>query len=97
MNTTLDSVKKLNDYEIAWLPNLGSQMLFLSCPHHEVFYGGTRYVGKTDCLLMDFYQEVGKGYGSDWRGIIFRRTYKQLHDLIIKSKKWYIYSPAGQR
>ena len=26
----------------------------------------------TDCLLMDFLQHVGVGYGMEWRGILFR-------------------------
>jgi hypothetical protein len=29
------------------------------------------------------------GYGSEWTGIIFRQTYKQLRDLISKSKRWF--------
>ena len=42
----------------------------------------------TDCLLMDFLQHVGVGYGMEWRGILFREEYTQLTDVINKSKKW---------
>ena len=65
----------------------GSQELFLECPHFECFYEGTRGSGKTYMLLMDFAQDIGKGYGSKWRGIIFRRTFPQLADLRSKSKE----------
>jgi len=43
----------------------------------------------TDALLMDFAQHVGLGYGDYWRGVLFRQTYKQLSDVIAKSKRWY--------
>jgi len=89
MNRELNNKKNLDNLSVVWKPNPGSQCLFLSCPYHQVLYTGTRAVGKTDALIMDFFQEVGKGYGSDWRGILFRRTYKQLSDLVIKSKKWF--------
>lgn len=75
--------------EYAWRPQAGSQVAFLSCPVFEALYEGTRGGGKTDCLLMDFAKDVGKGYGAAWRGILFRKTYKQLGDVIAKSKKWF--------
>ncbi len=55
----------------------------------EVLGEGTRGGGKTDTLLMDFASDCNQGYGEAWRGIIFRQTYKQLSDLIAKSKKWF--------
>lgn len=39
----------------------------------------------TECLLMDFAQWVGRGWGKDWKGILFRHTYKQLKDVQDKS------------
>lgn len=74
---------------VIWKPQAGSQEMFLSCPIFEVLYEGTRGPGKTDALLMAYAQHVGKGYGADWRGIIFRETYPQLEDVINKSKKWF--------
>lgn len=76
------------DVEAAWSPQVGSQSAFLRCPDFEVLYEGTRGPGKTDALIMDFCQEVGKGWGAEWRGILFRRTYPELQDVIDKSKKW---------
>jgi hypothetical protein len=53
-----------------------------------VLYEGTRGPGKTDALIMDFCKEIGKGYGSDWTGILFRQTFPQLKDVIKKAQKW---------
>lgn len=72
---------------VAWRPQGGSQVAFLSCPVFECLYEGTRGGGKTECLLMDFAKEVGRGFGAAWAGILFRKTYKQLSDVIAKSKK----------
>jgi hypothetical protein len=80
-----------------WQPQPGSQVLFLSCPHFEVLYEGTRGPGKTDALLMDFAQHVGQGFGPDWRGVIFRREYKELGDVINKSKRWFRQMFPGAR
>lgn len=43
----------------------------------------------TDVLLMDYAQDVGKGYGAEWKGILFRKTYPELEDVISKSRKWF--------
>lgn len=43
----------------------------------------------TDCLLMSFAMHTGRGYGAAWRGILFRQTYKQLGDVISKTKQWF--------
>ena len=67
----------------------GAQEAFLSSgPIFEVLFEGTRGGGKTDCLLMSFCMFVGKGFGSGWKGILFRQTYKQLSDVITKTQKW---------
>ena len=67
----------------------GSQEAFLSADAiFEVLFSGTRGGGKTDCLIMSFCMQVGKGYGAGWKGILFRQTYKQLSDIISKTKKW---------
>lgn len=79
----------LKNVDVTWAPQPGSQVAFLSCPLYEVLYEGTRGPGKTDALLMDFAQFVGRGHGAAWKGILFRQTYKQLSDVISKSKKWF--------
>ena len=61
--------------EVIWQPNSRAQALFLSCPYPELLFGGARGPGKTDSLLMAFLQFVGRGFGPDWKGIVFRQTY----------------------
>ena len=74
--------------KILWKCNRGGQWLFLASPHWQVLGDGDRGGGKTDALLMSYLKHVGRGYGPDWRGIIFRRTYPQLRDLIARSNRW---------
>jgi len=66
-----------------------SQELALSAPAHHILYHGARGPGKTDTQLMRFRRLVGRGYGAFWRGIIFDREYKNLDDLVTKSKRWF--------
>lgn len=76
--------------KVIWKPQEGSQELFLTCPVNEILFEGTRGgCGKTDTLLMKFAQYVGQGFGEAWKGVIFRQEYKDLDDLIKKSKKWF--------
>jgi hypothetical protein len=72
-----------------WAPQPGPQTAFMSCPVSEVLFAGTRGNGKTDALLMDFAQHVGIGFKEDWRGILFRRTFPELKDVIAKANKWF--------
>lgn len=74
---------------VVWQPLPGSQMLAVACPCHEILYHGTRGPGKTDAQLFAYRKNVGRGYGRFWRGIIFDREYKNLDDLVAKSKKWF--------
>lgn len=76
--------------EIAWgfLPGT-AQEIALSTPANHILFHGSRGPGKTDCQLARFAANVGKGYGSFWRGVIFDRKYKNLDDLIAKSKRMF--------
>ena len=72
-----------------WRPLEGSQSVVLDHPWvFEILYHGTRGPGKSDTLLMDYCQFVGKGWGLQYKGVIFRQTFPQLEDLITKSKRW---------
>lgn len=56
----------------------------------ELFYGGAVGGGKSDYLLGDFAQDVYHPvWGKHWRGILFRRTYGELEELISRSKEIY--------
>jgi hypothetical protein len=75
-------------YEDGWafLPGTSQEFALRTNANH-ILYHGTRGPGKTDCQLTRFAKNVGVGYGSYWRGVIFDRKYKNLDDLIIKSKR----------
>ena len=55
-------------------------------PEFEALYGGAAGGGKSDYLLVEATRQVGIGY---YRGIIFRKTYPELEDLISRSQELY--------
>ncbi len=74
--------------EVVWRPIPGSaQELGLSAPCNHILLHGGRGWGKTEIQLMRFRSRVGLGYGTYWRGIIFDLEYKNLDDLVTKSKR----------
>lgn len=79
--------KKGTKGEVIWTPHPGSQVLFLTCPVYEVLLSGARGSGKTECLLIDFAKDVGKGYGASWFGVLFRQSFPQLKDVVRKSMR----------
>lgn len=74
---------------VIWQPHAGGQTDFLTCPVYEALLEGNRSGGKTDALLMSFAANVGRGYGTYWRGALFRLTYPQLADVTIRSRRWF--------
>ena len=74
---------------VVWSPLPGSSTSVITCPVWEVLHEGTRGCSKTDTILMDFARDVGRGWGKNWRGILFRRTFKELDDVVRKSRKWF--------
>lgn len=85
---------------IVWQPTpgvdgrLSSQGLFLVVGQpqslvKEVLFHGSRGNGKSEVLLMGFAQHVGKGWGSFWRGVVLRRQFSSLKDLITKSHRMF--------
>lgn len=82
-------MKNPSNIEYAWKPQLGTQLnaiLASWCP--ELFFGGARGGGKSDFLLGDFAQGVNI-WQQHWNGVIFRRNYRDLEQLIIRSKMIY--------
>lgn len=73
---------------VIWKPWPGAQQKFLTCPVWECLLAGNRGGGKTDVLIMDFLQNVGKGYGEDYKGLILREATTELGDVISKTRKW---------
>jgi hypothetical protein len=75
--------------EVVWAPLPGSQELAIDTRCDITLYTGTRGPGKTDTQLMVYRRYVGQGYGRFWRGVIFDQEYKNLDDLVQKSKRWF--------
>jgi hypothetical protein len=69
-----------------WTPTF-VQLRLLGCPAFELLAWGNRGGGKSDWLLADFCNDVNTGLGADWRGLILRREYKDLADIVERSKK----------
>jgi hypothetical protein len=62
-------------------------MLYLSYPGRDALVFGPRGSGKTFLWLLNFAQMIGKGFGVDWHGVLFRKQYKNLDDAILKSRQ----------
>lgn len=79
---------------MAWSPQPGTQSSAITATFvDELFFGGARGGGKSDFLLGDYLQDVNQGYGGNWRGIIFRKTYPELEEL--QSRAMEIYPEYG--
>lgn len=75
-----------------WEPQPGPQSLAIAAQFvTELLFGGARGGGKSDFLLGDFLQDIH--LGSSWRGILFRKSYPELEELIIRAKE--IFAPYG--
>lgn len=85
------------NYKAVWKPLHGSQSTALSCPCNEILFEGTRGPGKTAAQLAVFRRNVGVGYGSFWRGVIFDTEYKNLADIITQSKRMFRLFNDGAR
>lgn len=53
-----------------------------------LLYGGARGGGKSDYLIADFLQDV-LTYGQHWQGVLFRRTYPELEEIIKRTQQLY--------
>jgi hypothetical protein len=75
-----------------WEPQPGPQSLAIGAQFvTELMFGGARGGGKSDYLLGDFLQDID--LGDKWVGIIFRRSYPELEELIKRAKQ--MYAPYG--
>lgn len=57
-------------------------------PSH-LFVVGREYIvtHNTEVLLADYAQHVGKGFGAAWKGVLFRKSYPELGDIVDKSTR----------
>ena len=75
------------DKAVAWQPQPGMQEMTIRAPFiPELFVGGSRGPGKTSLLIGDFAADVAE-YGPAWRGIIFRKTYPELDEVVEEGRK----------
>ena len=72
---------------VIWAPQPGGQAAFLQLAGRvfEVVGEGNRGGGKTSALFMDFCQDVGRGFGAAWRGMIVRKEYGELDEIIAQT------------
>lgn len=71
--------------EILWKPQ-PRQAVFQSRKEYEVLYGGAAGGGKSDALVMEALRQV---HIPHYKGILFRKTFPQLRELIYKSQRIY--------
>ncbi len=71
--------------DIIWTPQ-PKQAVFMSRGEDEVLYGGAAGGGKSDALVMEALRQV---HIPHYRGLILRKTYPELGELIDKSQAIY--------
>ncbi len=71
---------------VIWQPQPGPQTALVTCPVFEVFYGGARGGGKTESSIGDWLEHSAR-YGEDAVGIFVRRKFKQLSEVVARTKQ----------
>ena len=78
---------------LVWSPQK-RQCDFMKRDEYEVLYGGAAGGGKSDALIIEALRQVEN---PAYRAIIFRKTFPQLRELILKSLRYYKKAyPAAQ-
>ena len=75
----------MSQSNVVWTPQ-AKQRLFMSRPEYEAFYGGAAGGGKSECLVIEGLRQVEIPH---YKGLILRRTFPQLRELIQKSQSYY--------
>ena len=75
--------------EVAWQPQIGPQSSAIRARAiaDELFFGGARGPGKTQFILGDFLYDLDQG--TTWQGVLFRRSYPELDEVIRASMEIY--------
>lgn len=71
---------------VVWEPQPGPQTALIQCPIMEVFFGGARGGGKTEGSIGDWLEHSGT-YGQAAIGVFFRRKFKQLEEVVARTKQ----------
>ena len=78
---------------VIWRPQ-ERQAVFMQRGEDEVLYGGAAGGGKSDALVIEATRQVDIPY---YKGLILRKTYPQLTELIEKSRRYYPAAFPGAR
>jgi len=79
---------------LIWWPQ-PRQAVALSSPAFELFFGGAKGGGKSDFLLADFTTDY-EYWGEAWRGVLFRREYKELEEIVNRSHQIFGKIPGAE-
>lgn len=72
---------------MSWMPQPGPQEKAIRASFvDELFFGGARGGGKSEFLLGDYLADVDT-YGEHWKGVLIRRTYPELDEIIDRSRQ----------
>lgn len=71
--------------QVVWQAQAGPQAALIACPIFEVLFGGARGGGKTEGSIGDWL-EHSNAYGPDAIGVFFRRKFKQLEEVIARTR-----------
>lgn len=79
--------------KVIWTPQ-PRQRVFMSRPEYECLFGGAAGGGKSDALVAEGLRQVNIPW---YKGLLLRKTYPELRELIDKSRNYYPRAFPGAR